>query len=199
RRALFQVGDQQPLMVNELAHPHQTGFVGLWTYLPAYFSNLRISDTVCDALISGKFEDKMQSVDGTITRWFLEGFGVVETESTGILNLNRYLPISVNEAKLRLKIEMPKDGRLVFHVVFSDVLTLQIDDIPLFQGENIFHNSPAWGERGYVSMTQRIDCALKKGIHTLTAVLQRTEYFGFGIMAAIEGDDYSLLPVQLSQ
>jgi hypothetical protein len=186
-------------MVNELAHPHQTGFVGLWTYLPAYFSNLRISDTVCDALISGKFEDKMQSVDGTITRWFLEGFGVVETESTGILNLNRYLPISVNEAKLRLKIEMPKDGRLVFHVVFSDVLTLQIDDIPLFQGENIFHNSPAWGERGYVSMTQRIDCALKKGIHTLTAVLQRTEYFGFGIMAAIEGDDYSLLPVQLSQ
>ena len=149
--------------------------------------------------MSAKIENKLQPVQGTITRWFLEGYGVVETEPTGILNLNRYLPVSVNEARLQLRIDMPADGRLVLDVGFSDILTLQLDNTTLFEGENLFHISPQWDERGYGCMNQQIGCELKKGSHTLTAILQRTEYFGFGIMMAIEGEDFAMLPLELTR
>ncbi len=37
------VDGQPPLVVQQLAHAHASKRVGLWTYLPAYFSNLRVS------------------------------------------------------------------------------------------------------------------------------------------------------------
>jgi len=199
QRALVRVGEQEPLIVNRLAHTHQSGLVGLWTYLPAYFSNLRISDNSPEFLSSSKQESIEDSVPGTVTEWFLDGFGVVDTEANGILNLNRYLSISEKEVKLLREVDIHKDGRFIFNVGFSDQLTLQIDNEDIFNGENLYHDSPKWEERGYVSPDLQISHHLSKGIHRLTAILKAKEYFGFGIALNIEGGEYRYLPAQLCQ
>jgi hypothetical protein len=197
QRARIRIGDQEPLMVNTLAHAHRSGGVGLWTYLPAYFSNLCVWDDPPD-LTSDSYLPLIETpAVGIVTSWFLEGFGVVETEPSGILNLNRYLPISVDEVRLVRDIELPVDGNLTFKVGFSDELTLQVDEGIIFRGENLFHSSPNWDERGYVSLNNQISHPLNKGIHRVTAELKAKEYFGFGLMLSIEGDEYKLIPPHL--
>lgn len=195
--AVIQVGEQTPLLVKRLAHLHQEGLVGLWTYLPAYFSNLRIGDDPPASEPNEPVEANGEPPVGAVMAWFLEGYGVVEAEPNGILNLNRYLSISEKGVRLIRPIELSEEEELTFTVGFSDEVTLQIDDDVIFQGENLFHNSPKWEERGYVSWDQQVSHHLQKGDHQLTVILKAKEYFGFGVALKIEGKHYKLLPAQL--
>jgi hypothetical protein len=197
--ALIRVGEQKPLLVKQLAHNHKSGLLGLWTYLPAYFSNLRIGDDPFDARINIAQEPDDELLPGTVTSWFMEEFGIVETEANGILNLNRYLPVSVKEVRLVREIEVHKAGTFIFHVGFSDQLTFQINNEVIYTGENLFHNAPEWDKRGYVRPDQPIHYPLGKGTYQLVARLEAKEYFGFGIAVIIEGDNYRLLPANLCQ
>ena len=197
QHAIIRAGDQAPLFVNRLAHGHPTGLVGLWTYLPAYFSNLRVWDDLPD-FASYTFPAPPElPASGTLMEWFLEGFGKVTCEPGGILNLNRYLPVTVEHARLVRWIEMAESGTLTFRLGFSDVLLLQVDEQEIFDGENLFHNTPNWSERGYVSLDTRVSHPLSSGLHKLTATLQTKEFFGFGLSLAIEGGTYRLLPAHL--
>jgi hypothetical protein len=197
QQALIQVGEQPPLFVSQLAHAHRTGLVGLWTYKPAHFSQLRVWDDLPD-WSSMPFPDPPEKpAPGTVTEWFLEGFGKVTCEPSGILNLNRYLPITVEQVRLVRQIEMPESGNLTFSIGLSDELSLQIDDRIIFTGENIFHSSPNWANRGYVSMDKQVSRPLSQGLHTITATLKAKEFFGFGMALRIEGDKYRLLSAHL--
>ena len=198
QRALIRVGKQEPLLVNQLAHNHVAGLVGLWTYLPAYFSNLRVGDDQFDfpSLYPDVVEERASV---TVDEWFLEGFGVVDTEPNGILNLNRYLPVSEHEVSLIREVEVRRDGKFNFSVGFSDQLTLKIGDEVIFSGENLYHNSPKWEERGYVQANQSVNHHLSKGIHRITAILKAKEFFGLGVILNIEGDEFSFLPAHLVQ
>jgi hypothetical protein len=198
-RARLRVGEQEPLIINRLAHNHQSGLLGLWTYLPAYFSNLRIGDDLIEIGSSLDQEPNEELPSGMVIKWFLEGFGVVDTETNGVLNLNRYLPITEQEVKLIREIDVREAGDFVFKVGFSDQLKFQIDGEVVFTGENLFHASPKWEERGYVRPDHQIVHRLDKGMHRVTAILNAKEYFGFGIALNIEGAGYSLLPAHLSQ
>jgi hypothetical protein len=197
QRAVIQVGRQEPLVVSQLAHAHRAGLMGLWTYLPAYFSNFRISDDPPNLPLGSHVTSLEKPALGTVTEWFLEDFGKVTIEPSGILNLNRYLPISVEEVRLVRDLELLEDGNLTFRVGFSDDLTLQVDEEVIFQGENLYHDTPNWEERGYVWLNKQVSHHLNKGIHQLTAILKAKEYFGFGLALAIEGDEYKLLPAHL--
>jgi hypothetical protein len=197
QHAMIQVGGQEPLFVSQLAHGYPAGLVGLWTYLPACFSKLRIWDDVQD-LPSASFSslpDKPSA--GTLTEWFLEGFGQVGSEPSGILNLNRYLSLSVEQVRLVRQIDMLESGSLTFSFGFSDELALQLDDEIIFSGQNLFHSSPHWSERGYVSVNEQVSRLLSQGRHSLTAVLKAKEFFGFGMALRIEGGGYRLLPAHL--
>ncbi len=196
QQAMIQVGEQPPLLVSLLAHAHQTGLVGLWTYLPAHFSNLRVWDDPPD-WSSISFPAPPETPQGTLTEWFMEGFGKVVCEPGGILNLNRYLPITVKEVRLVRRIEMLESGSLTFSVGFSDDLALQIDDQVILTGQNIYYSSPNWADRGYVSMDKQVSHPLSKGLHTIAATLKATEFFGFGMALRIEGGEYRLLPAHL--
>lgn len=197
QRAVIRVGKQEPLIINQLAHTHREGLTGLWTYLPAYFSNMCICNDPPGFSSGSALKSIENPAVGTVTEWFLEGFGKVTTEPSGILNLNRYLPRSVQEVRLVQGIELPEDGNLTFRVGFSDVLTLQIDEETIFRGENLYHDSPNWEERGYVSLSNQVSHHLSKGVHQLTALLEAKENFGFGIALSITGDEYQLLPANL--
>jgi hypothetical protein len=196
-QAIVRVGEQPPLFVHRLAHSHPTGLVGLWTYLPAYYSNLCIWDDLPDFAFHSFPAPPEAPAAGTLMEWFLEGFGVVHCEPSGILNLNRYLLVSVEQVRLVREIEMAVDGCLTFDIGFSDELSLQVDDQVIFTGQNIFHNSPDWSERGYVSLDQQVSLPVCQGRHRIAATLRAREFFGFGMALNIKGGEYQLLPAYL--
>jgi hypothetical protein len=197
-QAIVRVGDQPPLFVHRLAHSFPAGLVGLWTYLPAYYANLCVWDDLPDFERYSFPPSPILPAHTAIMEWFLEGYGAVSCEPGGILNLNRYLPVSVGQVRLAREIQMAEDGNLTFHIGFSDALSLEVDEQVIFSGENLYHSSPHWNERGYVSLDQQeVSIPCSQGRHRILADLQAKEYFGFGLALKIEGGSYDLLPVQL--
>jgi len=171
--------------------------VGLWTYLPAYFSYLRIWDDIPNMSSITSPAPPEPPAPGVLSEWFLEGFGKVACETSGILNLNRYLPVSVDQVRLVRWVELVESANLTFNLGFSDELSFQVDEQEIFTGQNLFQPSPIWSERGYVSMDQSVCQSLSPGLHKLVATLKAREFFGFGLALGIEGGEYRLLPAHL--
>jgi hypothetical protein len=194
RRARIRVGDQPPLHVARLAHPMGAGCVGLWTYKPAYFRNLRVWDDPPD--FSAETSDAGSSAPGTVSKWFLEGYGVVSAEPGGIVNLSRYLPVSVREARLVRTFDLPEETDLILRFGFSDEIDLRMDGGSLFTGTNLWHDLPDWKNRGYVAPDRSVGVRLSRGTHRLEAAMKALEYFGFGMILRIEGGRHTLLPAE---
>jgi hypothetical protein len=163
QRAIVQIHDQPPLIVPRLVMPSTAGFIGLWSYLPAHFRNLRISGE-CNMeryLIDEVSRDR----NGVITDWFLHDYGRVVCEYNGILNLNRYLPASVSEARLSRRFRVHEQTDVQLNFGFSDEISIRIDDELVFEGEHKFQGIT--NSLGYVSLDKQVSVSLSPGIHTL--------------------------------
>ena len=194
-RAVFTVGEQPPLVVGRLAHGERTGLAGIWTFKPAYFSGRRISE--CVEFPKCRWEPP-GAPEGAIDEWFAEGFGVVRCEPEGILNLNRYFPVSVEEVVLTRRFETECHGELDLGFGFSDQLSLELDGEVIFEGSNTFAGFADYGARGYVyAGMHSVSRIVSKGVHRLTARLRVTEAFGWGLVVAIKGQEVRLLPAKL--
>jgi len=124
----------------------------------------------------------------------------VVCEPSGILNLNRYLPATVSEARLTRRFEAFTNESVEFTFGFSDNLSLQLDDEVLFTGQNTYSDSLNWSERGYVDFNQfSIHRSLAPGIHRLTAVLKVSEPFGWGLSLVLRGGKVRLLAVEAGE
>jgi hypothetical protein len=190
-RASFTVGDQPPLVVGRLARGQREGMLGVWTFRPAYFADLRVLE--CQGLPEVEWQPPA-SPKGQIDEWFVEGFGVVSCEPGGILNLNRHLPVSVQEVTLTRQLEAASDTELQLGLGFSDELSLDLDGVTIFEGTNTFSGFGSYEERGWVhgdhySVTRKIS----RGTHRLTARLKVTEYFGWGLVVTLKGENVSLV------
>jgi hypothetical protein len=191
-RAAISVDGQPALVVPGLAHPTAEGRVGLWTYLPAYFSNLRVSP--CQRMPEAGSEPP-QPAPGTWTEWFVDGFGRVQCEPSGVLNLNRYLPPSLGEVLLTRRLVMATDAEVDVAFGFSDELSLALDGEVLFTGANTFKGFGSYEERGYAHLGPlSVRLRLEPGVHQLTARLKVTEGFGWGLIVALRGEGIQLQP-----
>lgn len=196
QRAVIRVGDQPPLSVARSAHARLDGPIGLWTYLPAYYCDLRVTALERDLPPAAPSQP---IAPGNIDAWFVEGFGSIACEPTGILNLNRYFPVALGEVRLTRSFDVLAAGSIDLDVGFSDELTLQIDDKVIFTGRNLFQGrSNDWATRGYVEPTTHLQHTVTPGRHRLTAILKATEYFGWGLIVNLHGDNFKLLPASLS-
>jgi len=194
-RAAVSVDGQPPLVVERLAHPTEAGLLGLWTYRPAYFCDLRVSTGDGLDIPQGEMPS---AAEGTVEAWFMEGYGVVVCEPNGVLNLNRYLPISLGEARLTRRFEMSEEGAVRFEFGFSDALSLELDGQVIFSGEHTFKGFEDRAARGYAELgMQSLQQGLSPGRHYLTAVLQVSEPFGWGLALAVHGEGLHWLPVEL--
>jgi hypothetical protein len=194
-RAAFAVEEQPPLIVGQLARGKRTGLVGLWTFKPAYFFGLKISE--CSELPKGRWR-RPKPPEGAIEEWFAEGFGVMECEPGGILNLNRYLAASVEEVTLSRRFETTSDGQVELEFGFSDELTLDLDGEVVFHGSNTFAGFADYEARGYAYPSMNsVAQPVSKGIHRLSARLRVTELFGWGLVVALGGPAVRLLPAEL--
>jgi hypothetical protein len=192
-RAAFTVDGQPPLIVDPLAHGLRSGLVGLWTYLPAFFSDFRVAP--CESFPAGAAESADPPI-GAVDAWFLEGFGRVACEPHGILNLNRYVPLSLGEAHLTRRFETLGEDAAEIAFGFSDDLTLRVDDQVVFQGQQTFSGMQDYAGRGYVEPdAHSLRPTLSPGLHTLSAALKTTEGFGWGLSLSLRGDHVRLLPM----
>jgi len=166
-RAAVSVEDRPPLVLRQLAHPHAQGRVGIWTYLPAYFSNLRVSP--CRQMPEAGL-DALRPPPGTFTEWFVDGFGRVQCEPSGVLNLNRCLPASLGELRLTRCFETLSAQEIELAFGFSDELSLEVDGQVLFTGTNAFKGFGSYDERGYVDLdAHSARLRLEPGVHQLAA------------------------------
>jgi len=194
-RAAISIDGQPPLVVERLAHPTAAGLFGLWTFRSAYFRELRVS--TCDGLDIPRGEMPSAS-EGTVEAWFVEGYGVVTCEPNGVTNLNRYLPIWLGEVRLTRRFETPEGGVVTFELGFSDALSLELDGQVIFSGENTFQGFADRAARGYVELGgQSVRQVLTPGTHRLTAILQVSEGFGWGLVLAADGEGLQWLPAEL--
>jgi hypothetical protein len=193
--AAIRVGDQQPLTVVRLAHGGGAGTVGVWTYLPATFANLRISP--CSAVTADVSEgsEDSEAPPEVLGEWFMDGFGRLICEPNGVLNLNRYLPAALGEVRLIRQFELPAEGEIELDFGFSDELSLAVDEEVVFTGSNTFRGFDRYGDRGYVHLgAQILRLPLERGLHRLAATLKVTEGFGWGLVVALRGEQVRWLP-----
>jgi hypothetical protein len=194
-RAAFTVGEQPPLVVGRLAHGKRAGLAGLWTFKPAYFCGLRISE--CCELLHSRWRAP-KAPQGLIEEWFLEGFGVVRCEPGGVLNLNRHLPVSTDEVVLTRQFESVSGGQVQLGLGFSDQLSLELDGEVILGGSNTFAGFADYGARGYAyAGMDTVPRMVTEGIHRLSARLRVTELFGWGLILALKGENVRLLPATL--
>lgn len=197
-RARISVDEQAPLVIERLAHGQQGGMVGVWSYLPAYFRNLRISASTA-ILEEGREAD--QPLDASWQRvhaWFVEGLGATLCEANGALNLHRYLPASMRGITLSRRLAVTSETQAELAFGFSDVIDLALDGETIYQGRHTFSQSPEWCERGYVIPEQRLKVNLTPGEHRLSALVQVNEPFGWGLVLALRGEGIELLPPEWS-
>jgi hypothetical protein len=194
-RAAISVDGQPPLVVTTLARPQQTGFLGLWTYLPAHFCDLRVSTCVEGEISDG---EEPHAPEGTLREWLLEGYGAVACEPNGTVNLNRYLAFKTGEAGLSRRFDMAERGMLEVAFGFSDALTLELDGQAIYAGENTFTGFADRAARGYVEPGMAsVATMIEAGTHTLAATLRTTEGFGWGLTLAAHASGLQWLPVEL--
>jgi hypothetical protein len=193
-RAAVAVDGQPPLAVERLAHPTTAGLLGLWTYRPAYFCDLRASTYDGLDIPQGEMSS---AAAGTVEAWFVEGYGVVTCEPNGVVNLNRYLPISLGQVRLIRRFET-QGGAATFEFGFSDALSLELDGQEIFNGENTFKGFEDRAARGYAELgIQSLRQDLSPGTHCLAATLRVSEPFGWGLALAAHGEGLHWLPAEL--
>jgi hypothetical protein len=191
-RASISIDGQSTLTVERLAHELCSGLIGLWTYKPAYFCDLRVGN--CDESDLPWGEAPLMSA-GSVDAWFLEGYGVVACEPNGVLNLNRYLVTSKSAALLTRQFVLKEAAEVRFDFGYSDTLSLEIDGIPVYQGENMFQGFKDRVSRGYAAPgLYTLGRELDAGIHKLSAALETHEPFGWGFTLAAHGKGLSWLP-----
>jgi len=194
-KAAIAVDGQPPLVVERLAQPVVPGWLGLWTFSPAYFCDLRVLAYDGTGLPHG---ETPCAVKGIIETWFIESFGAVTCEPNGTLNLNRYLSTLMGEVRLVRHFEMAAEGEVTFEFGFSDVLSLKLDGQTIFAGEHTFKGFVDRAARGYVELGKySVRKTVSSGTHTLGAELKASEGFGWGLVLAACGEGLHWLPVEL--
>jgi hypothetical protein len=193
-RAALWVDGGAPLVVPHLAHPTRAGRLGLWTYLPAYLAELRVSTCRTLDLPAAAAPPLPDAPAGAIDAWFVEGYGVVACEPNGRLVLNRYLPAAMGQARLARRFET-SEGGLHLRFGFSDTLSLALDGREVYAGECTFSGFGNRAARGYAELGYaEVHETVAAGAHTLTATLGVSEPFGWGIVLVADGAGLRWLP-----
>lgn len=194
--ALVWVNGIPHLHIQNLAHPNTSGLAGIWSHLPAYFSNLQISSL--NSLDEFPVLPISPAPGKVIDSWLLKGYGIVTCEPNGILNLNRFLPNFIQEVHLHRNLCLSNEAVVQINAGFSDIIEISLDGKEIFKGENFYQNSPDWNRRGYISWKKNFDIKLSAGEHEISVLLKHSEpHFGFGLCVSVSGAKVEFLPVEI--
>ncbi|WP_346858523.1 hypothetical protein [uncultured Draconibacterium sp.] len=192
----------------KLKHDLHPGNVGVYSYHPAIFKNLKITKSgLMDTFIeqpetssinetyisSWLISEPYDNYDFKIEKPFLNdnlitGFREIETEENYLMNLNRHFTKSKakNTVLAKVYLNSNKAQTKNFHFGYSDRIKVYLNSNEVFRGENDFRDSENYEDRGYVSDKQEtIELPLLKGENELLLEIAE-EKFGWGFIARFE-------------
>ncbi|MFB6340957.1 hypothetical protein ACE1ET_04520 [Saccharicrinis sp. FJH62] len=191
----------------KLKHDYSSGSIGVFSYHPAYFANLKVtkSDTVLSlkpeptppsnkAYISGwLISEPYNNYDFNLEKPFLNDSIVskwhkINTEENYLMNLNRHFTFSKSKntvlAKVIINSKKPQKKKL--YVGYSDKIKIYLNNNSLFTGDNSFHESDKFEDRGYVlDKHQMTELPLQAGKNELILEISEKK-FGWGFIAQLE-------------
>ncbi len=202
--------DNNPIetLTVKLKHNLTSGGVGVYSYHPAIFKNFRVTNLytiyaskkqpgantenktyIKSWLISEPYDNS----DFKIEKPFLKDslittYHQIETEEGYLMNLNRHFTKSKTKNTVLAKVVLnsEKAQKKNFHFGYSDKIKVYLNSNELFKGNNSFHESERYEERGYVSDKQEtIELPLVKGENELILEISE-EKFGWGFIARLD-------------
>ena len=209
------IGDSAKVYLNDspnqvlsvkLKHDYAAGFIGICSYHPAYFKNLKVIklDTVISTqnqaihvdeknyisnwLISKPYDnydfkiDKPFLKDSIFNEW-----QKINAEENYLINLNRYFTISERQNTVLAKviIDSRKSQKKDFYFGYSDKIKIYLNSETLYIGDNSFHETEKQEDRGYViDKHKMIELPLEKGQNELILEISEKK-FGWGFIAQL--------------
>lgn len=192
----------------KLKHNLTSGGVGVYSYHPAIFKNLKVTkfDTI-DAskkqlgantenktyISSWLISEPYDNYDFKTEKPFLKDslitiYHQIETEEEYLMNLNRHFIKSTTKNTVLAKVYLnsEKAQKKNFHFGYSDKIKVYLNSNELFTGDNSFYESERYEDRGYVSDKQdTIELQLVKGENELIIEISEDK-FGWGFIARFE-------------
>lgn len=212
---IFAGQSNDAIVSTHLRREDESGGLGLWGLFGAYFSNFRFSP----AEISLENLVKPDPEPGVITNWTLsqafraDGVNLTEappeestdwfevkSESTGLLNLSRYLPDedfrnmpedgdfdagqSAIGAYAKAIITSESDQIKKLHFGYSDNVVIILNGKPMYSGKSGFRSrDPLF--QGMIGYHDAVFLNLKRGKNELVFTVTET-FGGWGVMAKFE-------------
>jgi hypothetical protein len=198
----------KPVLSVKLKHEYISGAVGVCSYHPAIFANLKITkhapvnilqtrplpalddqNYLSNWLVSEPYDnfdfaiDKAFLKEAFITKWHQIG-----AEENYLINLNRHFTKSASKnticAKTILSSERAQTKTL--HFGYSDKIKIYLNSKELFMGDNRFNDTGKHNDRGYVlDQHKSIELPLLKGKNDLIIEVAEDK-FGWGFIAKLE-------------
>ena len=198
---------QKHVLSVKLKHDFSSGFIGVCSYHPAKFTNLKV--TRLDSVVLLKNES-MTTIDKSyISNWLISepydnyNFKLekpflndsitgkwqnINTEENFLMNLNRHFSLSKtkNTVLAKVTIDSKKKQTKNLYFGYSDKIRIYLNTDSLFMGDNSFHESYKFEDRGYVlDKHQMIELPLEKGENELIFEISE-KMFGWGFIAKLE-------------
>ncbi|MBN1118050.1 MAG: hypothetical protein JXA77_12640, partial [Bacteroidales bacterium] len=195
------------VMSVKLKHDYASGNIGVCSYHPAYFANLKVIKP--DTVVSFKPEPKTTFNNTYISNWLISEpydnydftienpflndsivskWRIIDTEENNLMNLNRYFTFSKSKNTVLAKviINSKKPQKKKMYMGFSDKIRIYLNTESIYTGDNSFHESDKFEDRGYVlDKHQMIELQLEKGENELILEISENK-FGWGFIAQLE-------------
>ena len=185
-KAAISLESRKPLVVDRLAFDPQAGGLGLWTYLPVWFADLRV---LPPEEIPAGLAVKAEKPTGVLDGWFTDDGQFLTCEGNGVLNLNRYFPASKKHVLLTRKFALEAEVSVDIDLGFSDSLVLKLDGEEIYSGENLFKGFGDRSQRGYAEPgIGQVTVTCSAGEHVLEVEVSVNEPFGWGLIMSLEAE-----------
>ena len=121
-KAAVSLENRKPLVVARLAFDPQAGGLGLWTYLPVWFADLRV---LPPEDIPAELAVKAEKPTGVLDGWFSEEGQFLACEGNGVLNINRFFQSGKKSVILSRKFSLAVESSVDFDLGFSDRIVFE--------------------------------------------------------------------------
>ena len=191
----------------KLKHDYSSGSVGVCSYHPANFANLKV--TKLDTVVSFEAEPKTAFNNTYISNWLISEpydnydfiiekpflndsiackWQNITTEENYLMNLNRHFTFSKskNTVLAKVVINSKRTQKKKLHFGYSDRIRIYLNTKNIFTGDNSFRESEKLEDRGYVKdKHQMIELQLEKGENELILEIAEKK-IGWGFIAHLE-------------
>ncbi|NOU58495.1 hypothetical protein [Marinifilum caeruleilacunae] len=198
----------KPVLSVKLKHEYITGAVGVCSYHPAIFANLKITKHAPVSILQTRplptLDDKTyisnwlvsepyDNFDFAIEKAFLKEAFITKWHQIGaeenyLINLNRYFTKSASKNTVLAKTMLisEKAQTKTLHFGYSDKIKIYLNSKELFKGDNRFNDTGKYDDRGYVlDQHKSIELPLLKGKNDLIIEVAEDK-FGWGFIAKLE-------------